>query len=289
MTINANLADAEAGGEAGKVDFDGEPIGNFWKFANILVLAGNVLSGTIKVTWEGGRDGATPDDPFKNPTKFYSYFEPFGPFFAIWLLIYATEFAFVGWQALQKPGVAPQSRIEMIRSVSPWWCLAHIITIIWEFVPKGWPSAACLTLVGACLFTAQSYVKDAKEGQDFYCLHWPISLHTGWMMAAMLVTWTLFIRRVSASVTVNLLGLAEAVVITCFFAYAAWVRRSATIMGVLAWASVGVALRTWTADHFINSVGTPGTILIGTAELGLGAVFATLAWSLRHQPAVAAK
>jgi hypothetical protein len=181
--------------------------------------------------------------------RFYSLFTPAPWAFSIWGVIYIGERLFVVYQALPL-----QRGNVLLAAIAPYWILANGFQFLWCFVfcPYAsemlYISTLFLLLVAVALFGAYYHFTSLqnKYYRSYGWMFWifaqiPLTLHFGWISAALLVNFNGFLVRWGAPLAVQL-----AVATACLYIAAAlgillMLSRFDFIYGLtIAWAVNGV-------------------------------------------------
>lgn len=157
-----------------------------------LVLAATV--GTVGFNWlaaNGHVGGVTPE---LISDKFPSVITPSAYAFTIWTLIYAGLIVFSIYQLL--PG-----QIERFRPIRSLYIFASALNCAWIFFWAGEQIAICLVILvalTAILFLINSKLPEARSGLESFLVRGTYGLYLGWVSAAALINFAVFLVYIKA-------------------------------------------------------------------------------------------
>jgi hypothetical protein len=184
------------------------------------------------------------------PTRgLYTLFMPAPWAFSIWFLIFASEALFLLYQALP-----PQRGNVLLAAISPYWLSANAFQTAWCFVfcpyAEGvlYLNAVCLAGVACSLFGAYCHCTQLgnKELLSYGWPFWvftqlPLSIHFGWISAAVLVSTNSLLVRFGFPVEIQLLAANASLVTALVLGLGLTVLRFDAVYGLtLAWALNGI-------------------------------------------------
>jgi hypothetical protein len=253
-----------------------------YKLAWMLAFAVNVIAVSIPGRFDSksamsGKEGSIP---------WSTLFEPAGWAFAIWGVIYLTEFLATTYVGL---GNEPT---EVYSRVTPYWVAGNLFQSAWclAFRPdlRGflWIPMLLLALSGASLglghmvltnsINALSSEFNADTQNILRLVRLPFALHTGWLAAATLLT-------MNAWAAVSNLSMGAQIAVAFLSAYAAagagaaltLRTRDATLAFTVAWALAAVSSRTQRKVVDLSKAQlVPGVAAEGTGMLPVHAALA---------------
>lgn len=210
-----------------------------------------------------------------------NYVTPAPYAFAIWAAIYSLELVFVVWQwaCQEKPVVK-----DLLPSVSPWWCAAHVCQVAWCFTFRPafdtpqllWISACSLSGIALCLSRAQHaiLVYWKQCGGQMYeelCFYVPVTIHFGWTTAASLVNWNGYVARCAPPMPVKLFVACASALLGSSIGVYLTARREAPLYAcTIAWAVIAVAQYTRTAEPFRAELSASTAAWLSSLEYVLG-------------------
>ena len=206
----------------------------------VLMLATNLLVGTGSFT-EDGAEGAVQSVYYLYPTGFTP-----APFtFAIWLPI------FLGCVVLATIQALPRHRHDptLDRFAVPY-AGALVANALTPFAPIGWGLIVVIALFGTL---ARAYRELTRRGHAPWFFRVPVALFAAWASVASVLNASQVL--VSRGVAVD--ALAAAVLVTAVMAAGAWVVRRTgeiTVVAVMAWAGLGIAVRQSDATLLVVTV-----------------------------------
>ena len=200
-----------------------------------------------------GRFDNSNSSPEGGPWK--SLFAPAPYAFAIWGVIYLTEFlltAFIATNYREKV-------IKTLTMITPFWLSTNIYQSLWcltfrpQFKEYLWVPATFLGLGATSLLTAVALVSKnlliADTNDSFYyllLLRIPLSLHTGWLAAATLLNLNGFVAFNKIPMS-SQLAVAFASVFVAFLigTVSTFLLKDPLLAGTVAWATAALAYQTY--------------------------------------------
>ena len=161
---------------------------NKYNFLNLLAYVVNA-----SVTFGIGVDG-----------KYRSILAPFGPSFIIWTVIFVWQAIWVLWQFL--PSQRNSEGVERAWYYYPimtFWQTVWTVSYLYDIM---WLSLICMYFILITLvMTSMSLQKYSKTWKGYLLWQGPISINTGWIMAAAAVSTNSFAVAVEATATTQLI------------------------------------------------------------------------------------
>jgi benzodiazapine receptor len=161
---------------------------NKYNFLNLLAYVVNA-----SVTFGIGVDG-----------KYRSILAPFGPSFIIWTVIFVWQAIWVLWQFL--PSQRNSEGVERAWYYYPimtFWQTVWTVSYLYDIM---WLSLICMYFILITLvMTSMSLQKYSKTWKGYSLWQGPISINTGWIMAAAAVSTNSFAVAVEATAATQLI------------------------------------------------------------------------------------
>ncbi len=213
---------------------------------NMLVIASVTFSSIFSNRNRGGEiSSANPD--------VVNYFSPAGYAFSIWFLIYIALFAFAVHQLYVAFGKAKDE--DTILKVGPWLILALGFNALWSYVWLNgyvecspvliFASFACLMVIVVRLKMQLVSVKENIRRFTWI----PISLFSGWMMAAATVGLSTFLSYKGLGngdpKTMEYWTVAIIVIVGCLYYFMLRTRRMAIFALVGVWTLIAISVDHW--------------------------------------------
>eukprot|EP00667_Euglena_gracilis_P012531 EG_transcript_12876 len=212
-----------------------------WQVLNVLIYAASGMATT-------GSSTIRIDAGF-GPPRQYSFFLPIPWAFNIWLLIFASEFLFIIYQALPA-----QRHNAVLALISPYWLLATTFQLLWCFVfcpyakavlflNSAFLAGVAVSLFGAFWhFTSTRAEKLPGQGWGVWLLaQVPLTIHFGWVCAAVLVSSNALLVRFGYPLHPQLLAADLSLVAAAVLGLTLMVARFDAVYGfTLAWAVNGL-------------------------------------------------
>ena len=215
------------------------PFADLLRIALVLVLAACQALAAYWPELTGARETITT-----RSARWDTRVVPFGPFFAIWLLLFSACGAFAVWHALPAQASDPTYR-------TLGWLAAALFAgnVAWEvWVPRrglGWPSVALIVLELAVALAALAVIAGwGPTGWDLWLGAVPLQLFAGWVSVAAFANLSSTLRRAGladarrAAVAGPLIGAAVLLV-----AAVGWWTGSPAYLAAAGWGLAGIAVK----------------------------------------------
>jgi len=212
----------------------------WWERALVLL----VTCATLAVNGLAGARGINGASTGEVAARYDLPFTPAGWVFSIWGAIYLALCAFTLYQ-LAGPGAASR-RIAAVRPAYVFAGAANVAWLgFWHHEALWITLAVMLLLLGALVAIHRTLAAaEAASEAEYWCVDVPFSLYLGWICVATLANLSVVAAYGTVRVDVDpvawsllLLGMLLGIGVL------AWRRRNAVFLAVLAWASVGIALK----------------------------------------------
>jgi len=210
------------------------------RILRVLVVIASVatiaFNGFAAAGYVGGVTPATVSD------KFPTVVTPAGYAFSIWSLIFVGMIAFSVYQALP-------SNLERLRGARVPFILSCVFNCLWIVLWHNWFIGVCVFVIAALwasLLVANIKLGEASSAFEALLTKAPLGLYCGWVTAATLVNFALYLRSIDVQLTPiqwNILG-CSMLGVALIAAIVVRIKLRLFLFPIaVAWAATGIAVK----------------------------------------------